>query len=275
MACECRFAKLKIFILFIVNSCLSSDDGIKVYDGSDIQSPVIAHLCGVAHHAELWSSSSTLLVEFYSSNMTEHTFEGFEARYNFLPAVEGAEDDEDDIIDDEEEDEEEEDHIVEDRIHPPESLTPGVSSSSSTWSALATPRATTTTTTSTTTVATTTRRRARKWSLFFLVFNKSTRLIGFFGVLFWETASTTTTTTTSTTPRFVNYTTGSIRRIITTRIPVARSTLKTTKWPSTTLSTTTTTTRSPTPPPPEISDAQSNSPFDTNTSQLIYFWFYL
>lgn len=89
-------------------SCLSSEDGIKVYDGSDVHSPVMAHLCGVAHHAELWSSSSALLIEFYSSDVSQHTFEGFEARFQFLPAAELVDDDAED--DDDEEDDAERAH---------------------------------------------------------------------------------------------------------------------------------------------------------------------
>ena len=115
---------------------------------------MIAHLCGVTHHAELWSSSSSLLVEFYSSNTSEHTFDGFEARYNFLPASEGA-DDEDDVSEDDEEDEEEEEDSIkkegdEKSVGPfhHESLAPA----SSTWPAVAT---------MTTPPTTTTKRRPR------------------------------------------------------------------------------------------------------------------
>lgn len=165
------------------NSCLSSEDGIKVYDGSDIQSPVIAHLCGVAHHAELWSSSSTLLVEFYSSNTSQHTFEGFEARYNFLPAVEGADDEDDISEDDDDDDEEDVDGLEEDEdsdqkeVHQ-ESLTPGVTSSS-TWSALTTavPR---TTTSWSTTISTTTRRRVGQLISFPLIASPNKRLFDLF-----------------------------------------------------------------------------------------------
>lgn len=93
-------------------SCLSSDDGVKVYDGNDVQAPVIAHLCGVTYHAELWSSGASLLIEFYSSNSTgQQVYDGFEAKYHFVPAVEGADDDEEDEADEEEEEEEE--HVVE------------------------------------------------------------------------------------------------------------------------------------------------------------------
>lgn len=76
-----------------------------MYDGGDIHSPVIGHLCGVAHHAELWSSSASLLIEFYSSNVTAHTFEGFEARFQFLAAVEHPDDYGTDEDDEDEEDE--------------------------------------------------------------------------------------------------------------------------------------------------------------------------
>lgn len=130
-----------------------SEDGVKVYDGGDIESPVIAHLCGVIHHAELWSSSSSLLVEFYSSNSSEHTFEGFEGRYSFLPAARGA-DEYDDIIEEEDEDEEDEENEDGFIINPP-----GVTSST-TW---------TTPTTSVGTTATT-RRRTRKTFLHALSF---------------------------------------------------------------------------------------------------------
>ena len=133
-------------------SCLWSEDGVKVYDGGDVQSPVIAHLCGVIHHAEIWSSSSSLLVEFYSSNSSDHTYDGFEARYNFLPAARGS-DEEDDIIDDDDDMEEEEDN--EDSFVDP----PGVTSPS-TWSALTTATPVVVSTTPSTT--TTTRRRTCK-----------------------------------------------------------------------------------------------------------------
>lgn len=112
-----------IFSTPFLDSCLWSEDGVKVYDGGDVQSPVIAHLCGVIHHAEIWSSSPSLLVEFYSSNSSEHTFEGFEARYNFLPATRGS-DEEDDIIDDDDEDmEEEEDDLM---VDPPGVTAPSI-----------------------------------------------------------------------------------------------------------------------------------------------------
>ncbi|EFX79492.1 hypothetical protein DAPPUDRAFT_104146 [Daphnia pulex] len=100
-------------------SCLWSEDGVKVYDGGDVQSPVIAHLCGVIHHAEIWSSSPSLLVEFYSSNSSEHTFEGFEARYNFLPAARGSDDEDDIIDDDDDEDMEEEEDEESSMVDPP------------------------------------------------------------------------------------------------------------------------------------------------------------
>lgn len=79
---------------------------MRVYDGSDTQAPVIAHLCGVAQHVELWSSSATLLVEFYSSDdAAAPTFDGFEARFSFQSASSA--------IYEEEEEEEEEDEVME------------------------------------------------------------------------------------------------------------------------------------------------------------------
>jgi hypothetical protein len=111
---------------------------------------VIAHLCGVIHHAEIWSSSPSLLVEFYSSNSSDHTYDGFEARYNFLPAARGT-DEEDDIIEDDDEDMEEEEDDENSMVDPP-----GVTSPS-TWSALTT--ATPVVVSSTIPSSTTTRRR--------------------------------------------------------------------------------------------------------------------
>ena len=71
-------------ICVCVCSCLFSRDGVKVYDGGDVTGPVIAHLCDSTNHVEIWSSSSTLLVEFFSDS--EKTHDGFEARFHFLPA---------------------------------------------------------------------------------------------------------------------------------------------------------------------------------------------
>jgi hypothetical protein len=141
--------------IFLYISCLWSEDGVKVYDGGDVQSPVIAHLCGVIHHAEIWSSSSSLLVEFYSSNSSDHTYDGFEARYNFLPAARGS-DEEDDIIDDDDDDMEEEEDNEDSFVDPP-----GVTSPS-TWSALTTATPVVVSTTPSTTTTSTTRRRTCK-----------------------------------------------------------------------------------------------------------------
>jgi len=138
--------------LFPFDSCLWSEDGVKVYDGGDVQSPVIAHLCGVIHHAEIWSSSSSLLVEFYSSNSSDHTFEGFEARYSFLPAARGS-DEEDDIIDDDDEDMEEEEDEENSMVDPPGVTSPSTLPALTTATPVVVP---------TTPSSTTTRRRTSK-----------------------------------------------------------------------------------------------------------------
>lgn len=111
-------------------SCLTSEDGVRVYDGSDVQSPVIAHLCGAVQHVELWSSSQSFLVEFYSSlDPSAQTYEGFEARFSFLPALSAMNGD-DDEEEEEEEDvpveevEEEEEEEIEDVQH--KSLSPNL-----------------------------------------------------------------------------------------------------------------------------------------------------
>ncbi|KAI9558973.1 putative suppressor of lurcher protein 1 [Daphnia sinensis] len=221
-------------------SCLWSEDGVKVYDGGDVQSPVIAHLCGVTHHAELWSSSSSLLVEFYSSNSSEHTFEGFEGRYSFLPAARGA-DEYDDVIDEEDEDEEEEDDEDGFIVHPP-----GVTSST-TRSTPTTPVGTTTTTTRRRTSMTTPTTARTSTSIRPTnVTTPSIRRV--------QVASSTKPTSTSTSRTTSTSTT--------TRTTLKQTTLapRTSKLPLMMAATTTAATTS------EVSDAQSNLGLDTNTT---------
>ncbi|XP_046459495.1 uncharacterized protein LOC124205943 [Daphnia pulex] len=219
-------------------SCLWSEDGVKVYDGGDVQSPVIAHLCGVIHHAEIWSSSPSLLVEFYSSNSSEHTFEGFEARYNFLPAARGS-DEEDDIIDDDDEDmEEEEDDLM---VDPPGVTAP------STLPALitATPIVVSTTPSSTTTRRRTIPTTSRTITLSRPINTTTTPSIRRAA----QTASTRPTTTTTRTPTTTPTTTQPTTAKSTTITPS-----KTTKSPPITGVTT------------DSSDNQSNLGLDTNSS---------
>ncbi|XP_059351718.1 cubilin-like [Daphnia carinata] len=223
-------------------SCLWSEDGVKVYDGGDVQSPVIAHLCGVIHHAELWSSSSSLLVEFYSSNSSEHTFEGFEGRYSFLPAARGADEYDDMIEEDDDEEEEEEDNEDGFLINPP-----GVTSST-TWSTPTTSAATTTTTRRRTSMTTPSTARTITFSRPMNVTTPSIRRV--------QVASTkpTSTSTSRTTTRTTSTTS------TTTQSTVKQTTLapRTSKLPLIIAATTTATS--------EISDAQSNLGLDTNTS---------
>lgn len=72
------------FSVVCFGSCLSSRDGIRVYDGPDVRSPVMAHLCDSSNHVPFWSSSSQLLVEFFSDSAGQRTFEGFEAKFHFV-----------------------------------------------------------------------------------------------------------------------------------------------------------------------------------------------
>ena len=124
---------------------------MRVYDGSDVGAPVIAHLCGAAQHTELWSSSPALLIEFYSSsNAGAPTFDGFEARFSFQPATAS-------MYDDDDEEEEEEDAPLEEEDDQEPSTT------TTAWPA-ALPRSTARAANSltTTTMTTTTKRRTRK-----------------------------------------------------------------------------------------------------------------
>ena len=147
------------------NSCLSSGDGVRVYDGGDVHSPVIAHLCGVTQHVEVWSSSSSLLVEFYSAEGNGGAngtlaLEGFEARYNFLVPVDSTGE-----YEEEEEEEEEEQEQEEEFNSSLNQLTPATMTTlaATTWSTTTVKTTTkpfvTTPTTSKAPLTTTTRRR--------------------------------------------------------------------------------------------------------------------
>ncbi|KZS14460.1 Cubilin-like protein [Daphnia magna] len=217
-------------------SCLWSEDGVKVYDGGDIESPVIAHLCGVIHHAELWSSSSSLLVEFYSSNSSEHTFEGFEGRYSFLPAARGA-DEYDDIIEEEDEDEEDEENEDGFVINPP-----GVTSST-TWTTPTTSVGITATTRRRTPMTTPTTARTITFSRPINVTTPSIRRVQVASTKPTSTTPSRTTTTSTTSRSTVKQTTPAPR---TSKLPLI-------------IAVTTTATS-------EISDAQSNLGLDTNTT---------
>jgi hypothetical protein len=263
-----------IFSTPFLDSCLWSEDGVKVYDGGDVQSPVIAHLCGVIHHAEIWSSSPSLLVEFYSSNSSEHTFEGFEARYNFLPAARGS-DEEDDIIDDDDEDmEEEEDDLMVDL--------PGVTAPS-TLPALITA---TPIVVSTTPSSTTTRRRTSKNPIHFISASAQSNIFN------WDPTVPTTSRTITLSRPINTTTTPSIRRAAqtastrptttTTRSPTTTTTTTTTQ-PTTAKSTTITPSKTTKSPPitgvtTDSSDNQSNLGLDTNSSKkefVVFFSFCL
>ncbi|XP_057369246.1 cubilin-like [Daphnia carinata] len=214
-------------------SCLWSEDGVKVYDGGDVQSPVIAHLCGVIHHAELWSSSSSLLVEFYSSSSLEHTFEGFEGRYSFLPAARGA-DEYDDIV---EEKEDNEDDFT---------IKPTVVTSSTTWS---------TPTTSTAKTTTTTRRRT------LMTTPPTARTIPFSRAMYVTTPSIRQVQVVPTKPTPTWTSTFRTTPATSTTRWTVRQTPLAPKMSKFLLKAAVTTTATP-----EISDAQSNLSLDTNTS---------
>ena len=130
-------------------SCLSSRDGIRVYDGADTLSPVIAHLCDSSNYLEFWSSSSSLLVEFFSNS--NQTFEGFEGKFFFLPSVSVFQSADSDDEEDEEEEEDEEDEDMDLKFTFKEFPT-------FTFPTTTTPMTTQSTTTTTTMTTTTTKR---------------------------------------------------------------------------------------------------------------------
>ncbi|KAJ6215435.1 hypothetical protein RDWZM_009935 [Blomia tropicalis] len=64
-------------------SCISSPDVIKVYDGIDQNADLIGQLCGQSSYNEIYSTTDQLMIEFISKS--HQSAKGFKAEFAFVP----------------------------------------------------------------------------------------------------------------------------------------------------------------------------------------------